>query len=90
VHYTQQNGAFATITFTGTGIGFLTETNSDEGDVGIMLDGVAKPTVSANTAQRQAQVRLYSVSGLAPGQHTLTVTKLSGTYLLIDGFTLSF
>jgi hypothetical protein len=89
VHYTQQNGASATITFTGTGIGFLTETNSDEGDVGITLDGVAQPTVSADTAQRQVRYRLYSVSGLAAGQHTLTVTKLSGTYFLVDGFTLS-
>lgn len=89
VHYSQENGAYATITFTGTGISFLTETNSDEGDVGITLDGVAKPTVSANTAQRQAQYRLYSVSGLAAGQHTLTVTKISGTYLLVDGFTVN-
>jgi len=89
VHYTQQNGASATITFTGTGISFLTETNSDEGDVGITLDGVAQPTVSAYSAVRQVQDKLYSVSGLAAGQHTLTVTKLSGSYLLVDGFILS-
>jgi hypothetical protein len=88
VHYTQQDGAQATITFTGRGIDFLTETNSDEGEVGITLDGVAKPSVDANTAQRQARSALYSVSGLPAGQHTLTVTKLSGTYLLVDGFTL--
>jgi hypothetical protein len=87
VHYTQQNGDSATITFTGTGISFLTETNSDEGDVGVTLDGAAQPTVSANTAQRQSQHPLYSVSGLAAGPHTLTVTKLSGTYFLVDGFT---
>jgi hypothetical protein len=89
VHYTQQDGAAATITFTGTGISFLTETNSDEGDIAVTVDGVAKGTVSANTAQRLAQQSLYSVSGLAAGRHTLTVTKLSGSYLLVDGFTLS-
>lgn len=88
VHYTQQDGAYATLTFTGTGISFLTETNSDEGDVGITLDGVAQPTVSADTPQRHTQVKLYSVSGLSAGQHTLTVTKVSGTYLLVDGFVL--
>ncbi|HEX4223362.1 MAG TPA: hypothetical protein VHZ97_13425 [Pseudonocardiaceae bacterium] len=86
VHYTQQDGASATISFTGTGITFLTETNSDEGDVGITLDGAAQPTVSANSPVRQSQDKLYSVSGLAEGKHTLTVTKLSGTYLLVDGF----
>ncbi|HEY4023555.1 MAG TPA: hypothetical protein VGM75_33075, partial [Pseudonocardiaceae bacterium] len=89
VHYTQQNGASATITFTGTGISFLTETNSDEGDVGITLDGAAQPTVSANSPVRQVQDKLYSVSGLTAGKHTLTVTKLSGTYLLVDGFILT-
>ena len=89
VHYTQQNGDSAKFTFTGTGISFLTETNGDEGDVGFTLDGVERPSVSANTAQRQAQYRLYSVSGLAAGPHTLTVTKLSGTYMLVDGFTIA-
>jgi hypothetical protein len=89
VHYTQHDGAAATITFTGTGISFLTETNSDEGDIGITLDGVSKGTVSANTEQRHAQQSLYSTSGLTAGRHTLTVTKLSGSYLLVDGFTLS-
>lgn len=89
VHYTQSDGAAATITFTGTGIGFFTETNSDEGDIGVTLDGASKGTVSANTAQRGARQNLYSVSGLSAGQHTLTVTKLSGTYFLVDGFALS-
>jgi hypothetical protein len=89
VHYTQQNGAAATISFTGTGIGFLTETNSDEGDIGITLDGVPKGTVSADTPQRHTRQELWSVSGLTDAPHTLTVTKLSGTYLLADGFTLS-
>jgi hypothetical protein len=86
VHYTQQDGAAATITFTGTGIGFLTETNTDEGDVGVTLDGAARPTVSAVTARRQSQQHLFSVSGLRAGKHTLTVTKVNGTYLLVDGF----
>jgi hypothetical protein len=86
VHYTQQDGAYATLTFTGTGISFLTETNPDEGAIGITLDGVAQPSVNADTPERHAQVALYSVSGLKPGQHTITVTKAGGTYMLVDGF----
>lgn len=86
VHYTQQDGAYATLTFTGTGISFLTETYSDEGEIGITLDGVTQPSVNAATSDRHAQVKLYSVSGLTPGQHTITVTKDSGTYMLVDGF----
>ncbi|SHN29872.1 right-handed parallel beta-helix repeat-containing protein [Actinacidiphila paucisporea] len=89
VHYTQQNGAAATISFTGTGAAFFTETNSDEGDFGITLDGVSKGTASANTPQRHSRQTLWSISGLTDAPHTLTVTKLSGTYFLVDGFALS-
>ena len=89
VHYSQQNGAAVTLSFTGTGVSFLTETNSDEGDIGVLLDGVQKGTVSANTPERHAQQSVYTVSGLSDGPHTLTLTKVSGSYLLVDGFTLS-
>jgi hypothetical protein len=86
VHYTTTDGDSATFTFTGTSVSFLSETNSDEGSVGIALDGVAKGTVNADSATRAAQQKLYSVSGLSAGQHTLTVSKVSGSYLVVDGF----
>jgi hypothetical protein len=86
VHYTTTNGDAATITFTGTSITFLTETNTDEGTIGITLDGAAKGTVNANTATRGVQQHLYTATGLAAGTHTLTVSKVGGTYLLVDGF----
>jgi len=84
--YSTTNGDSATITFTGTSIAFLTETNTDEGTIGITLDGASKGTVNANSATRSAQQRLYTAGGLVSGTHTLTVTKVSGTYLIVDGF----
>ncbi len=89
VHYAQTNGASGSLTFTGTGITFYTETNVDEGTIGVSVDGVSKGTVNANTATRAAQVPLYSISGLSPGQHTITVAKQSGQYLLVDGFSIA-
>ena len=86
VHYTQDNGAIASLTFTGTGITFYTETNVDEATIGVSVDGASKGTVNADTATRAAQVPLYSISGLSSGQHTITLTKQSGQYLLVDGF----
>ncbi|HEX4225370.1 MAG TPA: hypothetical protein VHZ97_23605, partial [Pseudonocardiaceae bacterium] len=86
VHYATDNGASASLTFTGTGITFYTETNVDEGTIGITVDGASKGTVNADTPIRQSQQPLYSISGLAKGQHTITVTKQSGQYLLVDGF----
>jgi hypothetical protein len=89
VHYTQTDGASASLTFTGTGVTFYTETNVDEGTIGVSIDGASKGTVNANTATRSAQVPLYSIGGLSPGQHTITVTKQGGQYLLVDGFSVT-
>jgi hypothetical protein len=86
VHYTTTDGASASLTFTGTGITFYTETNVDEGAVGVTLDGTSKGTVNADTPTRGVQVPLYSITGLSRGQHTITVTKQGGQYLLADGF----
>lgn len=88
VHYSTTNGDSATITFRGTSITFLSETNSDEGTIGITLDGVSKGTVNADAPTRAAQQHLFTATGLNPGKHTLTVRKISGTYLVVDGFML--
>jgi hypothetical protein len=80
------DGDSVTVTFTGTGISLLTETNSDEGTIAVSLDGTSQGTVNAFSASRQAQQTVYSVSGLPIGRHTLTLTKTGGTYLVIDRF----
>jgi hypothetical protein len=89
VHATTVNGDSATVTFYGSAISFYTETYSDEGDIGVLLDGVSQGTVDAYAATRSAQQVLYSVSGLTPGLHTLTLTKDSGIYMLVDRFDVS-
>ncbi|PIM66888.1 hypothetical protein CTU88_38235 [Streptomyces sp. JV178] len=86
VHATTANGDSATVTFTGTGISLVTETNSDEGTIAVSLDGASKGTVNAFSASRQAQQTVYSVSGLPLGRHTLTLTKTGGSWLVIDRF----
>jgi len=86
VHYTTTNGDQATLTFTGTKVSFNTETNADEGDIAIYVDGVLQTTVDAYTATRHAQQTLYTSGTLANGTHTITVVKESGTYMLVDGF----
>ncbi|NUR58515.1 MAG: hypothetical protein HOV87_07455 [Catenulispora sp.] len=86
VHAATTNGASVTVSFIGTGISLITETNSDEGTIGVALDGTSQGSVNANTASRSVQQTVYSVSGLALGQHTLTLTKTGGTFLVIDRF----
>lgn len=84
VHYTKTNGDSFSYTFVGTGIDYVTETNTDEGHVSIYLDGVLQTTVNCVTSSRLAQQKVYSASGLASGSHTLKAVKVDGTYMLLD------
>jgi hypothetical protein len=51
----------------------------------------AQQTVStvSGDGQRQSNVAVYTATGLSPGNHTIVVTKLSGTYSTLDGFTIT-
>jgi hypothetical protein len=86
VHAARANGDSATVTFTGTGISLVTETNSDEGTIAVSLDGASQGTVNASSTSRQAQQTVYTVSGLPLGRHTLTLTKTGGSWLVVDRF----
>ncbi len=87
IHYTTVNNDTMTVSFVGTGIQVLGEQYIDQGNVGISIDGGAQQTVSTVPAdkQRHANVAIYTSPTLAGGPHTLTVTKLSGTYITMDG-----
>jgi hypothetical protein len=89
VHYTAGNGDSVTATWSGTGVDFVTETNSDEGAIGVYVDGQLRQTVNASGPARAAQQVVYHLDGLTPGVHTIRLVKQSGTYLIIDRFTFS-
>jgi alpha-L-fucosidase len=89
VHATTNNGDSVSYTFTGTGIQYITETYTDEGNVDVYIDGTLKKTVSAYSSARVAQVVLYSISNLVSGMHTIKLVKSSGTYMLLDAFKIS-
>jgi chitodextrinase len=86
VHYTVTNGDYATFTFTGTTIKFLSETYTDEGTVDVYIDNVFDQTVNCYTATRLCRQVVYSRSNLSPGSHTIKVVKTSGGCMLVDGF----
>ena len=80
-------GNYCEITFTGTGITYLTEKNDDMGDVRVYLDGEDQGTVSCyKTGGRLSREPVYSVSGLENTQHTLRLEKVSGQYMIVDYF----
>jgi hypothetical protein len=88
VHYTTTNGGTASWTFLGNGVKVYGELYTDQGNVGISVDGGPQQVVSTLPpgSQRETNQVIWQDSGLAPGQHTVTVTKLSGTYTTLDGF----
>jgi hypothetical protein len=86
VHYTMVNGDSMSFTFTGTGLDVLTEVNTDGGAIEVYVDDARVKTVSANGPVRLAQQPVVSVTGLAPGAHTVKLVKAGGDYLVVDGF----
>ncbi|MEO6938207.1 MAG: right-handed parallel beta-helix repeat-containing protein [Collimonas sp.] len=91
VHYATANNATVTLTFTGMEIQVFGEMNTDQGNLGISIDGGTQQTVStvSTDGQRHANVAIYTSPTLTSGQHTIVVTKLSGTYATIDGFNIN-
>ncbi|MCL2418245.1 MAG: Ig-like domain-containing protein [Conexibacteraceae bacterium] len=91
VHYAVTNGATLTYTFIGTGIKVYGEISSDQGDVGFSVDGGTQQVVdTSTTGARQSDQVIFAQSGLSPGQHTITITKLSGTYTTFDGVEIDY
>jgi hypothetical protein len=83
---TQNIGDSWSFTFNGTGLDVISETNTDEGDVALTIDGVPYRTVSFVTPTRVYQSTVVSISGLQPGVHTITGTMLNGGYMIVDAF----
>ncbi len=84
VHYTATNGDSVSYTFTGVGIDYVTEKNTDEGNIAFYIDGVLQTTVNCSNSTRLVQQVVYSASGLTSGSHTLKAVKQDGTYMLLD------
>ncbi|MYS20272.1 MULTISPECIES: Ig-like domain-containing protein [unclassified Streptomyces] len=88
VHYATADGSSFTATFIGTRITVFGEEYTDQGDISVSIDGgpaTVVDTVPADGA-RHADVAVYTGAALPAGVHTITVTKLSGSYATFDGF----
>ncbi len=88
VAYATADGDSVSYTFTGSGVEVLGETNTDEGSFSASVDGVpdTRQNWTGYGSTRLAQQVLYSVQGLTPGTHTVTLTKTGGSYLVINAF----
>jgi beta-galactosidase GanA len=68
-------GAAMTVTFTGTAVQWIGPKNSNGGIASVSVDGGPATRVDSYTAGgKEFQQVLFSQTGLAAGQHTLTIT----------------
>ncbi|GAB2574258.1 X2-like carbohydrate binding domain-containing protein [Kribbella endophytica] len=85
VQYSEANGDAFTHTFVGTGVDYFTETHESQGEVEIYIDGELKQTVDTHQAEgRGSQVKVFSISDLPNGTHTIRGVKKSGQFMLVD------
>lgn len=85
VQYTTNNGDYFTYTFVGTGIQYITENDSNMGNVEILLDGIFQETVNCYASGgKLTQQPMYQVLNLTAGTHTIKVIKVDGTYAILD------
>ncbi|MEZ0070171.1 hypothetical protein ABIA32_006223 [Streptacidiphilus sp. MAP12-20] len=88
VHTTSVNGDTVTLTFTGTGIDVLGPMEPIDGTASVTLDGTQVSTIQATySGAYTPQQHYWGIRDLAPGTHTLTLTKTGGSYLQIDALT---
>lgn len=88
-HVTATNEDSFTLSFYGTGVDIMAPTYSDQGNIDFYVDDVFKSTASAYSTSRVDQTKIYSVSGLTLGNHTIKGVKTSGSYMIMDAFNVS-
>jgi hypothetical protein len=72
-------GETATLTFSGTGVKFIGFRGPWAGIAEVFLDGTLRATVDTYGPVEQAQVVMYTVSGLPAGNHTIQI-RVTGTW----------
>ena len=87
-------GARAELTFTGTSVRWIGQHRRDSGIARVYLDGAFIVQVDSFTLiQDEFQAAMFTATGLAPGQHVLTIEvtgekhpSSSGSMVIVDAF----
>ncbi len=86
LHAATANGSSVSFSFTGSSLSVLGPLAPDQGLLAVTVDGMDKGTVNTVSTERKVQQVIFATGKLAYGQHTVTLTKQSGTYATIDGY----
>jgi hypothetical protein len=86
-------GSRVTINFNGTGVSWVAYRDEWSGIARVYLDGQEKTTIDNYLSPSQARVVPYTIGGLAPGIHSLTIeatgtrnASSKGSWIWLDAF----
>ncbi len=85
-------GNYVTFTFTGTGASLYAKKDASLGKLDVQIDGGTATSVDCYATNPSYQVKVFEVSGLPPGTHTLRATvaaknpSSSGNFIGVDYF----
>lgn len=92
IHDSTSAGAVTTERFAGTRVTIIGAVGTDKGQAQISVDGGTPTTIDFYSPTSANQVSVATLSGLAPGEHTLTLTVLgqksassTGIQVALDG-----
>lgn len=84
IHATAENGDSFTYSFKGRGAALYMPRGPEQGEADIYVDGELKETINAHGESRESRQKVFAVSGLSVGLHTLKAVKKSGALMLVD------
>jgi hypothetical protein len=86
-------GSLASLSFTGSGVSWITYQDQWSGVARVYVDGEFKTTIDNYASPARAGVAAYSIGGLAPGTHTITIeatgsrnSSSQGSWVWVDAF----
>ncbi|QRV96192.1 transmembrane protein [Ceratobasidium sp. AG-Ba] len=75
---THSTGSYAMLSFRGTGISYNADKRPDSGIVMLAIDGNELPLLNPDSSTVEHQQAIFSVSGLAPGDHQIVIGAQPG------------
>jgi len=86
IRSTDRNEDFVQFEFTVTAVQFLAPQGPDRGTIEVFLDGQSVRHINQYHGTPKASSPLVSLTGLAPGRHTLCLVKKRGKFMDVEAF----